>query len=245
MNGLTLTTKNVLGVKLIRKEREMKNVILALDGIDFKSSLKILKEVQDQIHGIKINHTLLSHLPDYIKDGNRVFVDLKLYDIPNTVEKVIEWLINQKAHMTTVHFENGEDCLQRISHLTKDIELLIVSRLTSFEADETRQNSIYAHMKTTELYSKFNVVLSPMDLKQFNNFDIDHKFKRYCPGIRFEKEPERYYEWMLWKMSLDDQVRISTPEYAIENGADYLIIGRPLINAIKSGTVTNLSHRLK
>jgi len=220
----------------------MKNIIIALDGIDFKTSLKYLNEVQDKIYGIKINHMLLPHLPDYIKDGYKVFVDLKLYDIPNTVEKILEWLIAQKAHMTTVHFENGETCLERISPLTKDIDILIVSRLTSFEPDETRQRSMYAHMKTTEFYSKFNVILSPMDLKLFNEFDTDHKFKRYCPGIRFEKEPERYYEWMLWKMKQDDQVRISTPEYAIENGADYLIIGRPLIKAIKSGTVTNLSH---
>ena len=220
----------------------MKNVIVALDGIKFEDSINVLSSIKDQIYWIKINHTLLSHLPDYIKDGYKVFVDLKLYDIPNTVEKVIEWLITQKAHMTTVHFENGEDCLERISPLTKDIDILIVSRLTSFEADETRQNSIYAHMKTTELYSKFNMILSPMDLKIFNKYDVDHKFKRYCPGIRFEKEPERYYEWMLWKMRQDDQVRISTPEYAIENGADYLIIGRPLIKGIRSGTVTNISH---
>ena len=62
------------------------------------------------------------------------------------------------------------------------------------------------------------------------------------PGIRFEKEPERYYEWMLWRMRQDDQVRTSTPKYAIKNGADYLIIGRPLIRALRSGSVTNISH---
>ena len=199
----------------------MKNVILALDGMDFKSSLKIIKEVQDQIYGIKINHTLLSHLPDYIKDGYKVFVDLKLHDIPNTVEKVIEWLINQKAHMTTVHFNNGEKCLEQIKHLTSSINILIVSHLTSLPSNEPRQRSMYAHMCNTSLYKNFDMILSPLDLHIFNDYDIKHNFKRVCPGIRFVK-------------TNDDQVRTSTPEYAINNGADYLVIGRPLVNAIKS-----------
>ena len=65
------------------------------------------------------------------------------------------------------------------------------------------------------MYYNFNVVLSPLDLSLFNHYDKIHSFKRICPGIRL-------------KESNDDQVRISTPEEAISNGADYLVIGRPL-----------------
>ena len=193
----------------------MNKIIAALDGMEFKETLDFLSPLQDKLYGIKINHPLLPHLSDYIKDGYKVFVDLKLYDIPNTVEKVIEWLIKQNVYMTTIHFENGEKCLEQISHLTNEIDLYIVSHLTSFPSNSPKQNSIYAHMCKASIYFNFNVILSPLDLPIFNIYDTIHKFKRACPGIRLND-------------SNDDQVRTSTPKYAIKHGADYLIIGRPL-----------------
>jgi len=193
----------------------MNKLIAALDGMDFKRSLELLEPIRDNIYAIKINHRLLSHISDYKKEGYKVFADLKLYDIPNTVEKIIEWLIEQEVDMTTVHYENGEDCLKRIAILKVHIDLLLVSYLTSFKKDPAEQATRYNKIYNNGPYSYYDLILSPQDLLLFNEFDINHRFKRYCPGIRINNR-------------LDDQIRTTTPKEAIANGADYLIIGRPL-----------------
>ena len=195
----------------------MRKIITALDGMDFKDTLDFLEPMREKIYGIKINHPLLPHISDYKKEGYKIFVDLKLHDIPNTVEKVIEWLIEQKVDMTTVHYNVGENCLERISILRVHIKLLLVTHLTSLKSDILKQKEIYKTLtyNGNHPYNHYDLILSPQDLKIFNEYDPHRRFKRYCPGIRLEDRK-------------DDQVRVSTPDYAIENGADFLIIGRPL-----------------
>ncbi len=193
----------------------MNKIFAALDGMDFKQSIEFLEPIKDKIYGVKINHTLLPNLHEFKRRDYKVFVDLKLYDIPNTVETVIKWLIKQKADMTTVHYDVGEKCIEHISPLKNDINIAIVSHLTSFPGNWEKQSDIYKRICDNLLYYKFNMVLSPQDLSLFNYYDRVHSFKRICPGIRL-------------KESNDDQVRVSTPEEAISNGADYLVIGRPL-----------------
>ena len=100
----------------------MRKIITALDGMNFKDTLDFLKPMREKIYGIKINHSLLPHISDYKKEGYKIFVDLKLHDIPNTVEKVIEWLIEQNVDMTTIHYDVGENCLERISILRVHIK---------------------------------------------------------------------------------------------------------------------------
>jgi orotidine-5'-phosphate decarboxylase len=195
----------------------MNKIIAALDGMDFKKSLKVLKPIHDKIHAIKINHPLLSHISDYKKEGYKVFADLKLHDIPNTVEKVIEWLIEQKVDMTTIHYDVGENCLERISVLRVHIKLLLVTHLTSLKSDTLKQKEIYKTLtyNGNHPYNHYDLIISPADLITFKEYDPHNRFKKYCPGIRLEDRK-------------DDQLRTATPQEAIKNGADYLIIGRPL-----------------
>ena len=101
----------------------MRKIITALDGMDFKDTLDFLEPMREKIYGIKINHPLLPHISDYKKEGYKIFVDLKLHDIPNTVETIVEWLVKQGVDMTTIHYENGEECLEKISAYNKDINL--------------------------------------------------------------------------------------------------------------------------
>ena len=190
-------------------------IIVALDGMDFKQSLEFISPMRDKIWGIKIQHSLLQHIELYVKYGYQVFVDLKLYDIPSTVQRMIEWSIEQGASMITIHFENGEECFERINHFTKDIDILVVSHLTSMKKNELKQAKAYTFLTHKECCEGFGAILSPMDLYLFNQFDMNHDIKRVCPGIRLENRN-------------DDQVRTMTPNEAIENGADYLVIGRPL-----------------
>jgi len=195
----------------------MYKIFAALDDMSIEEAFEFVHPIRKKLYGVKINHTLMRHI-NIFKSANmklKVFADLKLYDIPNTVESVLKYLIKEGVYMTTIHFDNGEKCIERISPLKKDIKIAIVSHLTSFKADHSKQNSMYAHICNTSLYEKFNMILSPLDLPLFNYYDREHKFKRICPGIRL-------------KESNDDQVRTATPKEAKNNGADYLVIGRPL-----------------
>ena len=195
----------------------MNKIFAALDNMDIEEAFEFIEPFRKKLYGVKINHTLLPHIKVFRSQtlNLKVFVDLKLYDIPNTVESVLKYLIKNEVYMTTIHFDNGEKCLKQISSLKDDIKIAIVSHLTSFKANHSKQNSMYAHMCNTPLYEKFNMILSPLDLPLFNYYDREHKFKRICPGIRLRE-------------SNDDQVRTATPKEAKENGADYLVIGRPL-----------------
>lgn len=190
------------------------NIIVALDGMDFSRSQKLISRIRNHIYGIKINHMLLPHLQDYVKDGLKVFVDLKLHDIPNSVEKVLEWLIKQKADMTTLHLANGPECFKRIAHLNVEIKILVVSHLTSLPAIEIWQRNTYKEICESKL-AAYGMILSPTDLLMFDEYDPLHSYKRVCPGIRMHN-------------SNDDQVRIGTPYEAMRDGADYLVVGRPL-----------------
>jgi len=195
----------------------MNKIFAALDNMNVEEAFEFVHPIREKLYGVKINHSLMKHINVFKSEnmGLKVFADLKLYDIPNTVESILKYLIKEGVYMTTIHFENGEKCIKRISPLKKDINIAIVSHLTSFEADHSKQNSIYTHICNTSLYQGFQVILSPLDLPLFNFYDRYHLFTRICPGIRL-------------KGSNDDQVRVATPEDAINNGANYLVIGRPL-----------------
>lgn len=193
----------------------MKRIIVALDGMNFEQSLEFISPMRDKIWGIKIQHPLLEQLELYKKYGYNVFVDLKLHDIPSTVQRVIEWTIERGADMITIHYENGENCFEQINHLKDHIDILVVSHLTSLKRDDLKQATAYTFLTHKKCCDGFGAILSPMDLPLFNEFDLDHKIKRVCPGIRL-------------KDMNDDQVRTAFPSEAIKNGADYLVIGRPL-----------------
>ena len=190
------------------------NIIVALDGMSFRTSQKLLSRIRNHVYGIKINHMLLPHLQDYVKDGLKVFVDLKLHDIPNSVEAVLEWLIKQKADMTTLHLANGPECFKRIAHLNVEIKILVVSHLTSLPAIAVWQRNTYEEICKSKL-AAHGMILSPADLQMFNEYDPHHSYKRVCPGIRLQNRN-------------DDQIRVGTPHDAIRDGADYLVVGRPL-----------------
>lgn len=193
----------------------MKRIIAALDGMDPEQSLEFVGPIRDKIWGVKIQHALLPQLKLFTNYGLKVFLDVKLYDIPSTVERMIEYAIAEGASMITIHFENGAECFERIKHLTKDIDILVVSHLTSMKKNDVKQATAYTFLTHKECCKGFGAILSPLDLPLFNQFDFNHDIKRVCPGIRIENRN-------------DDQVRTMTPNEAIENGADYLVIGRPL-----------------
>ena len=119
----------------------MSKLIVALDGMNPGKALQIARELAhlqaNGLWGFKIGHSLTFAGAQWIaqlKKTGKVFVDLKLYDIPNTVEKAVDWLARLHVDLTTVHLSMGRSTLEKISD--KGVGFLGVSLLTSANPDE-------------------------------------------------------------------------------------------------------------
>ena len=207
----------------------MSKLIVALDGMNPGKALQIAGELAhlqaNGLWGFKIGHSLTFAGAQWIaqlKKTGKVFVDLKLYDIPNTVEKAVDWLARLHVDLTTVHLSMGRSTLEKISD--KGVGILGVSLLTSAIPDECKR--IYGGSPAETLLRLFRessntgitgVVCSPQDLHLLDLVDPEKNLLRVCPGIREFKE-ER-----------EDQKRTMTPSKAALVGANILVVGRPIV----------------
>jgi orotidine-5'-phosphate decarboxylase len=197
--------------------------IVALDDFNPVAAEKIMDQYATLVYGFKMNHTLFPHT---IKNGLRIFADYKLYDIPKTMCSVVEHLIAHEAEMVTINMMN---CRNSLSHLTQykdDIKLLGVSVLTSWNEVDTYE--MY-HKTISDVYLEtipkmlefgfWGMICAPVDLEYPTVQSAD--LRKICPGIRQVSFDE------------DDQVRIATPETALSNGADLLVMGRSFFSEIE------------
>ena len=193
--------------------------IVALDNYTVEEADKIIQEWKYKVYAFKLNHILYP----YTKTNHRtIFCDYKLYDIPNTMCSVVEHLIDTGADMVTVHMNNNLKAIESLKKYADKIKLLGVTFLTSWDYDDTRtvyNKSAYNLYKRSTMLMKDNgfwgMICSPKDLLLLKEDILDsHELKKICPGIRYDIDDKQ------------DQIRVSTPEEAIENGADYLVMGR-------------------
>ena len=207
----------------------MSKLIVALDGMDPRMALQIASELvhlqANGLWGFKIGHSLTftgAQWIDQLKKTGKVFVDLKLYDIPSTVEKAVDWLASLNVDLTTVHLSMGRSTLEKIAD--RGVGILGVSLLTSVIPDECKR--IYGGSPTETLLKLFResnntgitgVVCSPQDLHLLDLIDPDKNLLRVCPGIREIKEDR------------EDQKRTMTPAEAVSEGANFLVVGRPIV----------------
>ena len=207
----------------------MSKLIVALDGMDPRMALQIASELvhlqANGLWGFKIGHSLTftgAQWIDQLKKTGKVFVDLKLYDIPSTVEKAVDWLASLNVDLTTVHLSMGRSTLKNIAD--KGVGILGVSLLTSAIPDECKR--IYGGSPTETLLKLFResnntgitgVVCSPQDLHLLDLIDPNKNLLRVCPGIREIKEDR------------EDQKRTMTPAEAVSEGANFLVVGRPIV----------------
>ena len=207
----------------------MSKLIVALDGMDPRMALQIASELvhlqANGLWGFKIGHSLTftgAQWIDQLKKTGKVFVDLKLYDIPSTVEKAVDWLASLNVDLTTVHLSMGRSTLEKIAD--RGVGILGVSLLTSAIPDECKR--IYGGSPTETLLKLFRestntgitgVVCSPQDLHLLDLIDPNKNLLRVCPGIREIKEDR------------EDQKRTMTPAEAVSEGANFLVVGRPIV----------------
>ena len=207
----------------------MSELIVALDGMAPDKALQMaggLSNLQlDGLWGFKIGHSLTFEGVEWIaelKKLGKVFVDLKLYDIPNTVENAVSWLSSLNVDLVTVHLSMGRSTLEKIAD--KGVGIIGVSLLTSAIPNECKR--IYGGSPTETLLKLFReanksgitgVVCSPQDLHLLDQIDSDRTLLRICPGIRGFKD------------DAGDQKRTMTPAEAVSEGADFLVVGRPIV----------------
>ncbi len=211
-----------------------KKIIVALDLDNINKAVKLVKELKKEAYAFKIGHEFFFNfgIKGYKKIYDifpKIFLDLKLHDIPNTVQKGLKAISKLKPIFTTVHISGG-DYMQKISVLNNNkTNILGVTILTSLDEEQTlkyyKEKKINILVKKFANYAKKNnldgLVCSPLEIKIVRK-EVGKKMILVVPGIRTTKNLQR---------KKDDQKRTLTPKEAINLGADFLVIGRPIIES--------------
>ena len=206
-------------------------IIVAIDTYDLKEANAILDQLNPDLCKIKIGSVVFnslgkSFLQEVSSRGFKIFLDLKLHDIPNTVHEAILGFHDCSIDMLTVHLSGGEEMLKKAILAGKSIDAKVigVSILTSLEESDTMalfDNKLDHQIRNLfEIAVKANldgVVCSPHELEMSNTI-LNSDSIKITPGIRDIKVE-------------DDQARTMNAKEAIEQGATFLVIGRPITQA--------------
>jgi len=206
-------------------------IIVAIDTYDFQEANVILDQLDPDLCRIKIGSVVFnslgkSFLREVSSRGFKIFLDLKLHDIPNTVHETILGFHDCSIDMLTVHLSGGEDMLKKAMLAGKSINAKVigVSILTSLKESDTLM--LFNNNLDTQIANLFKiavktnldgVVCSPLELEMANTI-LDTNSIKITPGIRDIKVA-------------DDQARTLSAKEAIEKGATFIVIGRPITQA--------------
>ena len=163
-------------------------------------------------------------IDDIVQRGNKVMLDLKFFDIPETVHLAIQELKNKGVTFTTIH--GNQPVIEAATSDKGDLKILAVTVLTSFDESDMREMGLSGSIEELVLIRaekalKFGcdgVVASALETPKIREV-VGSKFLVVTPGIR----PGLNIE-----MRKDDQKRIATAKQAVLNGADHVVIGRPI-----------------
>jgi orotidine-5'-phosphate decarboxylase len=206
-------------------------IIVAIDTFDFEKANAILEQLNPDHCLVKIGSVVFnalgkSFLRHASSQGFKIFLDLKLHDIPNTVYETIIGFNDCKIDMLTVHLSGGEKMLRKAMLAGKSINTKVigVSMLTSLEEEDsltlfgnTVEDQINNLFKIAVKVNIDGIVCSPHELEIANIMLGSHSIK-ITPGIR-DTTAE------------DDQARTLSAKEAIERGSTFLVIGRPITQA--------------
>ena len=206
-------------------------IIVAIDKSDFEKANAILEQLNPDHCLVKIGSVVFNALgKSFLKhassQGFKIFLDLKLHDIPNTVYETITGFNDCKIDMLTVHLSGGEKMLRKAMLAGKSINTKVigVSMLTSLEEKDSL--TLFGNKLEDQISNLFKIaiktnidgiVCSPHELKIANSILGPHSIK-ITPGIRDIKAE-------------DDQARTMSAKEAIERGSTFLVIGRPITQA--------------
>ena len=214
-----------------------RDVIIALDFKDGETALNFLDKFQEEKPFVKVGMELFfAESPSIVKEikrrGHKIFLDLKLHDIPNTVKGGMRSLTNLGADILNVHAAGTIEMMKAALEGTQRPDgtapmLIAVTQLTSTSEERmqkdllinaTINDTILHYAKNAKEAGLAGVVCSPLEAGMVKEA-LGKDFVTVTPGIRFADSAK------------DDQVRITTPARAREIGTDYIVVGRPITQA--------------
>ena len=204
-------------------------LIVALDRSSRDEILRLADQLQEEVGMFKVGlQAFIRNGPSIIDElsrrGARLFLDLKIHDIPNPAQYAIEACAAMGVTMTTVHAAGGSAMLRACAHQT--MLVLGVTVLTSLDADglnetgirETPLDQVVRLATLAQRSGLRGVVASPQEIEAIRE-QCGKDFVIVTPGIRLEGS------------AADDQHRTKTPAAAIAAGADFIVVGRPITGA--------------
>lgn len=208
----------------------MNRVIVALDVPTLPEARSLAQRLADVVGGFKVGMELLMGAGpaavEAVADlGRPVFVDAKLHDIPNTVERAASRIRDAGARWVTAHASGGVEMLAAATAGMAGRGVLAVTMLTSLTSDDL--GSIGVEMTPTDYVVRLShlaaeagvegIVCSPKEIRAAKG--AEPGLIVFTPGVRPRGS------------ATDDQRRVATPELARADGADYLVVGRPITRA--------------
>ena len=214
-----------------------RDVIIACDFSSKEQTLNFLDKFTGRKPFVKIGMELFyAEGPEIVRTikerGHRIFLDLKLHDIPNTVKKAMSVLRNLDVDMTNVHAAGTVDMMKAaIEGLTREDGtrplLIAVTQLTSTSEERMQKelligasinDTIVMYAENAKAAGLDGVVCSPLEAAMVKEA-CGKEFMTVTPGVRFADG------------DVGDQVRVTTPERAREIGSDFIVVGRPITAA--------------
>ena len=214
-----------------------KDVIIACDFASAEQTFAFLDKFTDVKPFVKIGMELYyAEGPSIVKAikerGHKIFLDLKLHDIPNTVKKSMAVLSRLDVDMTNLHAAGTSNMMKAaLEGLTREDGsrpiLIAVTQLTSTDEETMKKDLlidkpldevVMSYAKTAELSGLDGVVCSPLEAGKVHEH-CGANFVTVTPGVRFADG------------EVGDQKRVTTPEKARELGSDYIVVGRPITAA--------------
>lgn len=214
-----------------------KDVIIACDFADKETALSFLDKFEGRKPFVKIGMELFyAEGPQIVREikarGHKIFLDLKLHDIPNTVKKSMAVLSRLDVDMCNLHAAGTsrmmEAALEGLTRPDGTRPLLIaVTQLTSTDQEtmerdllikEPIDKVVMHYAKTAKNAGLDGVVCSPLEAQKVHDI-CGEKFLTVTPGVRFADG------------DIGDQKRVMTPEQAKKIGSDYIVVGRPITAA--------------
>lgn len=207
-------------------------LIMALDVPSLPEARALVEELGDSVIFYKVGMELFMAgdyfgFIDWLKQQNKkVFVDLKFFDIPETVGRAIKALSSKGVDFATIH---GNDAIMEAAAAAKgDLKVLAVTALTSLDRGDLDdlgfqcdvQALVLSRAKRALQIGCDGIVSSGLEASLLRT-ELDHKLLVITPGIRPVDNRED-----------GDQKRVVSVEMAFQNGADYIVVGRPIRDAV-------------
>jgi orotidine-5'-phosphate decarboxylase len=212
------------------------DLILALDVPTREEAVPILRQLRGQLRWVKIGLQMFTaYGPNYVREvagmGFKVFLDLKLHDIPNTVAKAVESLAPLPVRMLTLHTSGGGEMMRaaRAAQQKHNPELLLLGVTVLTSMDTAGLNEIGVAAASADQVARLGklaadsglrgLVCSPLEVALLRR-NLPGDMQLITPGIRPASEA-----------ATDDQKRVMTPADAAKAGSTYIVVGRPILKA--------------